>query len=53
MKDESVEEILRLFYTKVCKKSCQWQVFCIEIVHLSSHILHLGSSHIDIQQNTR
>lgn len=23
------------------------------LVHLSSHILHLGSSHIDIQQNIR
>ena len=38
MKDKGVEEILRLF---------------IEIMHLSSHILHLGSSHIDIQQNIR
>ena len=38
MKDEGVEEILRLF---------------IEIMHLGSHILHLGSSHIDIQQNIR
>lgn len=27
--------------------------FSIEIMHLSSHILHLGSSHIDIQQNIR
>lgn len=38
MKDEGVEEIL---------------AFSIEIMHLSSHILHLGSSHIDIQQNIR
>lgn len=43
---EGIETLLVLRGKRFC-------AFSIEIMHLSSHILHLGSSHIDIQQNIR